>query len=136
MSATPTKKVILVTGGSRGIGLAAVRFLLHGTKTIPACNVVSLSRSVPAELQALAKEHTSLAIVQGDVTTSKSNEEMRDEALKRWGRIDGLLLNAGVIDHMRCADLVRCSTLTHRRPLSDCCMSSTLTQYPLPRASV
>ena len=46
-----------------------------------------------------------LVTVQGDVTSEKDNLSGRDEALKRWGRLDALILNAGIVDHQMCADL-------------------------------
>ena len=100
------KKVVLVTGASRGIGLAAVRRLVYGTPSIPASRVVTLSRTLTEDLAALAHEKPDdLVTVQGDVTSEKDNLSARDEALKRWGRLDALILNAGIVDHQMCADL-------------------------------
>jgi len=108
MDAQTSKKCVLVTGGSRGIGLEIVRCLLTGTEVIPASHVVTLSRSIPAELEALAQEYPSdLAVVQGDVTHETDTEKARDAALEHWGRLDALVLNAGVADLVLCADLVR-----------------------------
>lgn len=57
-------KTILVTGASRGIGLSCARILLDKFN----CNVVTLSRSLTDELQALKKEYNDrIEIVQGDV---------------------------------------------------------------------
>ncbi|WFD20945.1 hypothetical protein MCAP1_003200 [Malassezia caprae] len=106
MDAATEKKCVLVTGGSRGIGLEIVRCLLTGTEVIPPSRVVSLSRSVPAELETLAQEYPSdLVVVQGDVTEETDAEKARDAALKRWGRIDALVLNAGIAELAPCADL-------------------------------
>lgn len=103
-------KVILVTGGSRGIGLAVVKLLLEGSKTIPQSRVVTLSRSVPDELRALSEAPEAkdrLAIVQGDVTKRPDNDRAVKEALQRWDRLDGVVLNAGIAELDRIADLVR-----------------------------
>ena len=120
MDADVAKKCVLVTGGSRGIGLEVVRCLLTGTEVIPASRVVSLSRSIPAELEALAQEHPSdLVIVQGDVTDETDTVKARDAALERWGRLDALVLNAGIADLVSCANLVR-ARHSHRRRTASC----------------
>lgn len=113
MVADVEKKCVLVTGGSRGIGLEIVRYLLTGTDVIPASRVVSLSRSIPTELETLAQEYPSdLVVVQGDVTDEEDTVKARDAALERWHRLDALILNAGVTDLVTCADLVRARVLT------------------------
>lgn len=57
-------KTILVTGASRGIGLACARILLEKFN----CNVVTLSRSMTDELKALKKDFDGrVEVVQGDV---------------------------------------------------------------------
>ena len=66
------KKVVLVTGASRGIGLAAVRLLVYGTPSFPASRVVTLSRTLTDDPAALAREKPDdLVTVQGDVTSEK-----------------------------------------------------------------
>lgn len=97
--------MILVTGASRGIGLWAVRALLKGAQGVPASRVVTLSRTRTPELDALEKESTDLAVVQGDVTKDADNQAALDAAMHRWGRLDGLILNAGIMDHQKCADV-------------------------------
>ena len=107
------KNVVLVTGGSRGIGLAVVKILLQGTADLPASNVVSLSRSAPAELAELAEKpefKESLAIVKGDVTKREDNDRAVKTALDRWNRLDALVLNAGIAEFNKIADLVRDAT--------------------------
>jgi NAD(P)-dependent dehydrogenase (short-subunit alcohol dehydrogenase family) len=57
-------KTIIVTGGSKGLGLECVRILLQTFQ----CNVVVLSRSVSSELSELQTKHDSqLFHVKGDV---------------------------------------------------------------------
>lgn len=104
--------VVLVTGASRGIGLSVTSLLLEGTKTIPSSNVVTISRSLPDSLQDLQKQQegsensTSIIIHQGDVCNDEDNRAAIDKALKRWGRLDAVVLNAGVIEFARIADVV------------------------------
>lgn len=59
-------KTIIVTGASRGLGLACARILLDKFN----CNVVTISRSMTEELQGLKKEFNGrIEVVQGDVTS-------------------------------------------------------------------
>lgn len=107
-------QVVLVTGASRGLGLAVARTLLA-----EGANVVSLSRSVPAELKALAQDTSSstgaaLVAVQGDVTSSEDTKAAVDQAVQKWGRLDGIVLNAGVVDFARLADVVSALLIQER----------------------
>jgi len=87
--------VIIVTGASRGIGLATVQLLLN---TFGA-NVVTVSRTITPELQALAEVHSnSLKLIQGDVTDTSVNTQTISEAISSFKRIDGIVFNAGTLE--------------------------------------
>lgn len=102
-----TKPVVYVVGGSRGLGLEIVRLLLSGTQKFQACNVVSLSRSVPDDLKETEKQSGgALVAVQGDATKSADNEKAVQTAVKHWSRLDAVILNAGIMDVKRIADQV------------------------------
>lgn len=111
MAPSASHPVVLVTGASKGLGLCIASLLVKGTKTIPPSNVVTLSRSVPPALSALESETkaqaTSLLVVQGDMTSQEDNARTVDAAIAKWGRLDGVVLNAGVIEFARIADVVR-----------------------------
>lgn len=80
--------VALVTGGASGIGRAVVRDLAgHGY------GVVALDRRTPSE-----PLPAGVAFVTGDVTDPADNERAVAEALRRWGRLDVFVGNAGVHD--------------------------------------
>jgi NAD(P)-dependent dehydrogenase (short-subunit alcohol dehydrogenase family) len=105
--------VVLLTGASRGLGLATATLLLRGTSRLPRAHVVAISRSKPDELAALEKEYSgssddspALLVVQGDVTDAKTNQKAVDGAVEKWGRLDALILNAGVVKFARLADAV------------------------------
>ena len=76
------EKVVLLTGGSSGIGLAAGKAL-----AMSGCRVYEISRK-PAE-------HPGITHLTGDVTDEASIREAVAEVLSREGRIDILINNAG-----------------------------------------
>jgi NAD(P)-dependent dehydrogenase (short-subunit alcohol dehydrogenase family) len=81
-------KVAVVTGGSRGIGLATVRLLLD-----EGMHVLAGSRRSTPELDATAAAH--LAV---DLTTPDGPARLVEEALAQFGGIDLLVNNVGVGD--------------------------------------
>ena len=88
-----TGQVIIVTGASSGIGEAtAVRLARGGAKV-----VIAARRAEP--LHALAKRldptGASVLAVAGDVTSGADREKLVAAALEKFGRIDGLVNNAG-----------------------------------------
>jgi NAD(P)-dependent dehydrogenase (short-subunit alcohol dehydrogenase family) len=92
---------ILLTGASRGLGLSVLTLLLRS----PSLNagrppaVVTISRSLPAELEALAKEFPDrLVCVQGDVADKAVSVEAVGKAVERFGGLEAVILNAGVLD--------------------------------------
>ncbi|KAF2236712.1 NAD(P)-binding protein [Viridothelium virens] len=94
-----TEKVIIVTGASRGIGLAITQYLLSEAQ----CHVVAVARS-EKPLQDLERDHhqTGRLITQrGDVADMKFCGQIADETMSRWGRIDGLVVNHGVLDPVK-----------------------------------
>lgn len=92
-----------MTGGSRGIGLECVKILLDAPF---AANVVSLSRTSPPELEGLTHHYPgSLVIEQGDASDDHANAEAVNVALQAFGRLDGVILNHGIIEFGNIADL-------------------------------
>lgn len=80
-----SKKVIVVTGASQGIGaetVAAFRKLGH--------QVVATSRTIRAS------EDPDIATVAGDIGDPATARRVIDEAIARFGRIDTLVNNAGI----------------------------------------
>jgi 3-oxoacyl-[acyl-carrier protein] reductase len=86
-------KVALITGGSRGIGAAAVRlFTRAGAK------VAFSYQKARAQAEALARkcgEHNCRAIA-GDLNSPESARTLVADAVKHFGRIDILVANHGV----------------------------------------
>lgn len=88
-----TDQVVMITGASRGIGAAAARaFAVQGAK------VALLARSADA-LAALADDIGPNAIALAcDVSDRTSMDAAVDKTLQRFGRLDVLVGNAGIID--------------------------------------
>jgi L-fucose dehydrogenase len=86
-------KVVVVTGGAKGIGLGIVE-TLAAEGAIP----VIVGRSEADNLEALAKiNHKGYQIV-AELTKPDDCERAIKQTLERYGRIDGLVNNAGIND--------------------------------------
>ena len=93
---TLTGKVALVTGGSRGIGLAIARTLLErGAKVAITATSDSTLRNASRELQSVAGDEAVLAL-RADVRRYEEVEQAVKDAVARFGRLDILINNAGV----------------------------------------
>jgi NAD(P)-dependent dehydrogenase (short-subunit alcohol dehydrogenase family) len=87
-------KVVLITGGSRGLGLVLAReFQARGAKVAICARDAEELLKAEADLQARGG---ALAI-QCDVTNKTQVEEMVDTVIEHFGRIDVLVNNAGAI---------------------------------------
>ncbi len=94
MSGCLEGKVAIVTGGASGIGRAVVeRFVQEGAR-------VCVSDIDAERLKALSATigNDSLMTVQGDVTRWEENRQTVDAAVRRFGKIDIFVGNAGVFD--------------------------------------
>jgi 3-oxoacyl-[acyl-carrier protein] reductase len=87
--------VVVVTGAGTGVGAAAAKILAgRGAKV-----VVNYSRSkAEAEEVAAACEAAGgeAMVVQGDVSEDADCRRIVEETVAKWGRLDGLLNNAGI----------------------------------------
>jgi 3-oxoacyl-[acyl-carrier protein] reductase len=91
-TAVPPSSVVLVSGGSRGLGLAIVTELLaSGVK------VAAFARTVTAELTALASKYPDeLHVGSVDVNDAKATQAFVKEVEDKLGPIDGLVNNAAI----------------------------------------
>ncbi len=88
----PPSGVVLVSGGSRGLGLALVQMVLDA-----GANVATFARTVTPELARLAEDvpdRTHIASV--DITDVEAVTGFVKDAAAKLGRIDGLINNAAV----------------------------------------
>jgi NAD(P)-dependent dehydrogenase (short-subunit alcohol dehydrogenase family) len=91
---TMDRRIALVTGANKGIGLETVRQLAaKGVHTVLASRDTGRGESA---VQALAKEGLPVEFVQLDVTDSASIARAASEIERRHGRLDILINNAGV----------------------------------------
>jgi len=88
----PPSSVVLVSGGSRGLGLAIVTDLIgSGVK------VAAFARTVTPELTALAEKYPDQVHVGSvDVNDAKATQAFVKEVEERLGPIDGLVNNAAI----------------------------------------
>ncbi|KAK4242008.1 hypothetical protein C8A03DRAFT_29749 [Achaetomium macrosporum] len=88
-------KVIIVTGASRGIGLAVTKCLLASSH-----KVVLISRSVQ-QLEELKQHYPSqVAYLAADMTVADTAWRATELAILTFGRIDGVVVNHGVLSPM------------------------------------
>lgn len=88
-----TNPVIIITGGSRGIGLATVHRFLNGGARVAICakNAARLAK-LKSELAAGVREILTLA---ADVSEARQVRHFVAQVAERFGRIDVLVNNAG-----------------------------------------
>src|ERR1700691_690790 len=86
---TNTRKTVIVTGASQGIGAAVVRaFLERGY------NVVGTSRNATKSVELKASDK--LVLVDGDIGQASTAQKVVDAAVQKFGSIDAVVNNAGV----------------------------------------
>jgi NAD(P)-dependent dehydrogenase (short-subunit alcohol dehydrogenase family) len=88
-------RIALVTGGNRGIGLEIVRQLARrGLKTVLAARDLAKGKQAAARL---SSEGIEAAVAAIDVTDGESVRSGVADILARFGRIDVLVNNAGIL---------------------------------------
>jgi 3-oxoacyl-[acyl-carrier protein] reductase len=89
-------KIALITGSSRGIGKAiALEFAKEGAKII--VNYVNAEKEAKQVVQDIKKLGSDAIAIKCDVSDEKQVQKMIKEAVTKYGRIDVLVNNAGIV---------------------------------------
>ncbi|OPC82974.1 3-alpha-hydroxysteroid dehydrogenase [Embleya scabrispora] len=85
-----TDKVVIVTGGARGLGAAAAKQIVDGGGRVVLTDLLDEGAETAAALGAHARFH------RHDVTSQEQWKAVVDFTVAEFGRVDGLVNNAGV----------------------------------------
>ncbi|KAL7276662.1 hypothetical protein RUND412_000322 [Rhizina undulata] len=89
-----TAPVIILTGASRGIGLAIAHYLLSPPHSV---NLVAVARTAP-NLQSLQSQYPEqVTPVAGDLTHFSTAKAAVETAISKFGRIDAVIVNHGAL---------------------------------------
>lgn len=97
------KRTLLVTGGSRGIGAAVCRLAAERGYRV-AVNYVSNRAAADAVVSDIEKAEGEAFAVAGDVGSEADILAMFEAVDRRFGALDALVNNAGVVDKMARVD--------------------------------
>jgi NAD(P)-dependent dehydrogenase (short-subunit alcohol dehydrogenase family) len=92
-----TEKVLLVTGGSRGIGAATCRLAAKAGWAV-AVNYTTNSLAADEVVRAIRADGGRAMAVQADVADEAQVLRMFEQVDAKFGRLTGLVNNAGVVD--------------------------------------
>jgi NAD(P)-dependent dehydrogenase (short-subunit alcohol dehydrogenase family) len=110
-----SRRVALITGGSRGIGLGIAEALADSGFDL-AINGIRDSTDVTDTFAALDRRGAKVRYCRGDVAQPEDRQAVIDEAKAYFGRLDVLVNNAGVAPHVR-ADILEASEESFDRVL-------------------
>lgn len=92
-------KVVVITGGTRGIGFETVKkFLSNGAKVALCGSKKETVDKALEELKGISEKYEVIGFYP-NLLNSKEIDEMVDTILGKWGKIDVLINNAGVSDN-------------------------------------
>lgn len=94
----------VVTGGTRGIGRGIVLALARAGANVLTCyrQEGEAAESLACELKDIGGDHH---LVQADISRPEDVARLTEEATTRFGRVDVLVNNAGVISHVPFSEL-------------------------------
>lgn len=90
------KKVVLVTGGTSGIGLGTIEYLLEQENY----EIISLSRgdkNLSLAKEKLGSSSNKVTFLQGDISNIEDCKKIYNEIDSKYGKLDGLVNSAGII---------------------------------------
>lgn len=89
-------KIVLVTGGTSGIGLGTIEYLLEQGNY----EIISLSRgdkNLFSAKEKLGSNSNRVIFLQGDISKEQDCKRIYEEIEKKYNRLDGLVNSAGII---------------------------------------
>jgi len=110
------RKVALVTGGRRGIGLGIARHLAADGCDIVIADIVDSAEAQEAIAQ-LEKLQAQVLYCRCDVSAAADRQRLIDETRRRFGRLNVLVNNAGVAPKVR-ADILEATEESFDRLIS------------------
>lgn len=90
------KKIVLVTGGTSGIGLGTIEYLLEQNNY----EIISLSRgdkNFSVAKEKLGGNVNRVTFLQGDISKEQDCKRIYEEIENKYNRLDGLVNSAGII---------------------------------------
>ena len=90
------EKIVLITGGTSGIGLVTIEYLLEQGNY----EIISLSRgdkNLSLAKQKLGDNANRITFLQGDISKERDCKRIYEEIEKKYNRLDGLVNSAGII---------------------------------------
>jgi NAD(P)-dependent dehydrogenase (short-subunit alcohol dehydrogenase family) len=91
-------RVIAITGAGDGIGQAvALAAAAHGAELVLIGRSVAKLEAVHARIAALNKAEASIAPLDLERAVARDYDQLADALQRRYGRLDGLLHNAGIL---------------------------------------
>jgi NAD(P)-dependent dehydrogenase (short-subunit alcohol dehydrogenase family) len=86
-------KVVLITGGSKGIGYGIAEALLKAGHQVA---ITSRSQESADQATAELRAHGDIIGIAADVKSLDSQKEAVEKVIEKWGKLDVLVANAGV----------------------------------------
>jgi NAD(P)-dependent dehydrogenase (short-subunit alcohol dehydrogenase family) len=110
-----TGKVAIITGGTRGLGLAIAEAYLDAGASVMICSEdAPACEGAKARLQ--GQFHDRVAARACDVTSQTDQRALVDDTLSRFGGLDILVANAGIPDPMKGS--LACTDAEYRKVMS------------------
>jgi 3-oxoacyl-[acyl-carrier protein] reductase len=107
------KKIVLVTGGSRGIGLGISRQLASEDCDLAVCGTRP-EEQVQKEMEELRNLGASVLYCRGDVADQEARDRLLSDIRAHFGRLNVLVNNAGVAPTVR-ADILEATEESYER---------------------
>ncbi len=110
------KRVALITGGTRGIGLGIAKELALAQFDL-AINGIRDEDSIGTALKELKSNGSDVIYVQGDISVTKDRQRLVDKTLEHFGKLNILVNNAGIAPSER-RDILEASEMSYDRVMN------------------